>query len=137
VTQEPEPDVVLRFGHDPNAAREARRALEALFEEDDDPIAEAVTLSASELVTNVVLHTEGGGELRAWDPKPDVPLRLEVEDPDPSLPAPRDVPADDERGGRGLRIVTVLADAWGTMRTAAGKVVWAEFDRVKRRQQQR
>lgn len=37
-------------------------------------------------MTNVVVHTDDGGELRAWDPRPDVPLRVEVEDADPGLP---------------------------------------------------
>ena len=89
-------------------------------------------MSASELVTNVVLHTEGGGEMRTWDPKPDVPLRLEIEDTSPG--APTVMPDQAERiTGRGLRILNALADSWGTFATKAGKVVWAEFDRTKPR----
>ena len=125
------PDVVFRFPRDNTAPAQARRALSELFEP-GDPIAEAVTMSASELVTNVVLHTEGGGEMRTWDPKPDVPLRLEIEDTSPG--APTVMPDQAERvTGRGLRILNSLADSWGTFGTKVGKVVWAEFDRTKPR----
>jgi anti-sigma regulatory factor (Ser/Thr protein kinase) len=131
-----EPDVEYTFGHESSAARGARRAIEPLVSDPDDPISEDVRLVTSELVTNVVLHTADGGALRAWDPKPAVPLRIEVEDQDI---AARDVvvrdaaarAADDgpRVGGRGLRIVDDLADDWGIIATETGKVVWAEFNR--------
>jgi anti-sigma regulatory factor (Ser/Thr protein kinase) len=125
------PDVEYTFGHESSAARGARRAIEPLVSDPDDPISEDVRLVTSELVTNVVLHTEDGGALRAWDPKPAVPLRIEVEDQDV---AARDVvvarPEGVRRvGGRGLRIVDDLADDWGIIATETGKVVWAEFNR--------
>ena len=101
-----------------------------MLSESDDPIAADVRLATSELVTNVVRHTRDGGELRAWDPRPDVPLRIEVEDPDPGLPAiPVERPAI---GGHGLSIVNAVADEWGVEQRPPGKVVWAEFDRNKR-----
>ena len=125
------PDLVFKFSGDPAAPGQARRALAPLFEP-GDPIAEAVTVSASELVSNVVLHTNGGGELRTWDPRPDVPLRLEIEDSNPTTPTV--VSDHDQRiTGRGLRILSALADSWGTFATNVGKVVWAEFDRNKPR----
>jgi len=111
----------------------ARAALRPLVGEPDDLIAEDVLLSASELVTNVILHTGGGGELRAWDPEPHVPLRIEVEDHDPrmphALPAARPGPGG---GGRGLMLVACVSDAWGVLTTDLGKLVWAEFDRDRR-----
>jgi anti-sigma regulatory factor (Ser/Thr protein kinase) len=125
------PDVVFRFPRESTAPGQARRVLAQLFEP-GDPIAEAVTMSASELVTNVVLHTDGGGEMRTWDPKPDVPLRLEIEDTGAGTPSV--MPNQPERiTGRGLGILNALADSWGTFRTSVGKVVWAEFDRNKPR----
>jgi anti-sigma regulatory factor (Ser/Thr protein kinase) len=104
--------------------------MDQLLNVPDDPIADDVRLAASELVTNVVTHTDDGGELRAWDPRPDVPLRLEVEDPDPALP---EIPAQTPSiGGRGLSIVDQIADDWGVDQQPPGKVVWAEFDRNRR-----
>ena len=123
------PDVDLAFGHDLDAPRRARRAIRRLVADPDDPIAEAVVLSASELVTNTLRHTDDGGTMRAWDPRPDVPLRLEVEDDDPTIPQLPTNPAPTRPGGRGLIIVQEVADEWGVEATDSGKVVWAEFDR--------
>jgi anti-sigma regulatory factor (Ser/Thr protein kinase) len=129
-TGDHEPDLRYEFGHDPRAPSEARREVDRLLPEPDDPIADDVRLTTSELVTNVVKHTDDGGEVRAWDPRPDVPLRLEVEDSDPSLPeVPVEAPAV---GGRGLAIVDQVADDWGVEPQSPGKVVWAEFDRNRR-----
>ncbi len=61
-----EPDVTYPFGHDHTAAKGARKAVMRIFPE-DGPIADDVALAASELVTNVVLHTQDGGRLDAWD----------------------------------------------------------------------
>jgi anti-sigma regulatory factor (Ser/Thr protein kinase) len=127
---EHEPDLRYEFGHDRRAAAEARRRIEAMLTDPADPIADDVRLTTSELVTNVVMHTADGGELRAWDPQPDVPLRLEVEDRDPAVPAsPAEPPPV---GGRGLAIVDAVADDWGIDEQPSGKVVWAEFDRSRR-----
>jgi anti-sigma regulatory factor (Ser/Thr protein kinase) len=123
------PDVKLAFGHEPDAPRRARREIRRLVADPDDPIAEAVVLTASELVTNTLRHTEDGGEMRAWDPQPDVPLRLEVEDHDSTIPTAQTNPDPDRPGGRGLKIVEDVADEWGVHPTDTGKVVWAEFDR--------
>ena len=116
----------LEFDNDEAAPRLARQALSSLFTGPDDPIADAVTLTASELVTNVVRHTDSSGVMQAWDPKPDIPLRLEVEDHERALP---EIAVDPAVGGRGLSIVENAADAWGVYPTTDGKVVWAEFNR--------
>jgi len=129
--REHEPDVRFRFGHDARAVRQARESLNPLFSEPDDVIADDVRLATSEMVTNVIVHTDGGGEMRAWDPRPDVPLRVEVEDGDQSVPViPDEAPAV---GGRGISIVAAVSDKWGYETSPDGKVVWAEFDRNKRR----
>ena len=59
---------------------------------------------------------------------------MEVEDHDPTIPAVSNgtLPTPDAGSGRGLQIVRQIADAWGVFRTEVGKVVWAEFDRIKR-----
>ena len=54
------------------------------------------------------------------------PLRLEVHDTSPILPAGGVVPT---AGGRGLRIVDEVSSDWGAEHTPNGKMVWAEFDR--------
>jgi anti-sigma regulatory factor (Ser/Thr protein kinase) len=120
------PDVHFEFDNEPGAPRKARQALSPMFADPNDSIADSVTLTASELVTNVVLHTDSGGIMQAWDPKPDIPLRLEVEDHDPTIPTTRD---NLITGGHGLMIVDNVADAWGVEPTTDGKVVWAEFNR--------
>lgn len=122
------PDVHLPFDHQPDAPRQARQAVRPLVSDPGDPIAEAVTLSASELVTNVIRHTHEGGIMRAWDPKPGVPLRLEVEDHDPTPPRPPTI-TPDQPSGRGIRLVSAVANKWGVDPVPDGKVVWAEFDR--------
>ena len=124
--QPDEPDVRLEFDNDEAAPRLARQALSSIFTEPDDPIADAVTLTASELVTNVVRHTNSSGVMQAWDPKPDIPLRLEVEDHEPAVPV---IEGEPDVGGFGLSIVEKVADAWGVDPTTEGKVVWAEFNR--------
>jgi anti-sigma regulatory factor (Ser/Thr protein kinase) len=116
-----EPDVEFEFGHDETAPSGARHALERLFPV-RDRFAEDVQLATSELVTNVIRHTDDGGRMRAWD---NVPLRVEVYDLNPILPAPPDYA--DERGGHGLRVVERVSDRWGAHPDADGKIVWAEF----------
>jgi hypothetical protein len=125
------PDVELPFDHDPDAPRRARREIRRLVPDPDDPIVDAVVLSASELVTNTLVHTDDGGTMRAWDPQPDVPLRLEVEDHDPTIATAQANPEPHQPGGHGLNIVGVVSDEWGVQPTDSGKVVWAEFDRNK------
>lgn len=118
-----QPDITFAFGHDASAPRDARRALQPLFASGDE-FADVVQLVASELVTNVVLHTEGGGRFAAWAADP---VRLEVHDDDPRLPGARPEPS--VNGGRGLAIVSGIADRWGAETCPDGKTLWAELRR--------
>ncbi len=87
-----------------------------------------LALLTSELTTNALLH----GSLRDRHLRVEVrltgsALRVEVTDPKGERwPAPRS-PAPDERYGRGLQIVSALADHWGTRHRVVGKTVWAEL----------
>ena len=142
-----QPDVAFTFAAVPTAPGAARRALRGWFDEHaaadrrqtgvasvEDPIERPLLLAASEMVANVVRHTAHGGVLRVWDPRPEVPLRMEVEDDDPRLPVPPGAGAGaNTDGGRGLMILAAIADDWGAFTTAGGKVVWAEFDRNRPR----
>ncbi len=142
-----QPDVAFTFAAVPTAPSAARRALHQWFDEQaatdrrdaggaaaEDLIAQSLLIAASEMVSNVVRHTAHGGQLRMWDPRPEVPVRMEVEDDDPRPPTlARAGPEANADGGRGLMILAAIADDWGTFPTAAGKVVWAEFDRTRPR----
>ncbi|WP_425264284.1 ATP-binding protein [Streptomyces bungoensis] len=88
-----------------------------------DDLADAVELLVSEVVTNALRHTRGPLRLN---------LRLcgscllcEVEDTESAGPVRNVVDADAE-GGRGTELLDLLADAWGSSRTATGKTVWFE-----------
>ncbi|MET7519648.1 ATP-binding protein [Streptomyces sp. NPDC005480] len=89
-----------------------------------DELVDTAELLVSELVTNALRHTQG-------------PLRLnlrvrhsrllcEVEDTEPAGPV-RNVVDPDAEGGRGTELLDLLADAWGSIRTATGKTTWFEL----------
>ena len=90
-------------------------------------IADDAELIVSEMMTNaisaapaadVALYLAADADrltLLVWDASPDVPAHR-----------PHD---DDAVSGRGLEIISALADRWGSWGpVAAGKVVWAWFD---------
>jgi anti-sigma regulatory factor (Ser/Thr protein kinase) len=125
---DPRPPADLWFPFDAHgsAPTAARAAIRSFIADPHDPVLDDVLLAASELISNVILHTSRGGELGIWDPKPAVPLRIEVHDRDPTLPHIVERPAV---GGHGLGIVASVAADWGVTPTPRGKFVWAEFHR--------
>jgi serine phosphatase RsbU (regulator of sigma subunit) len=80
-------------------------------------------LLASELVTNAVRYAQGSIALRLVR---EGGLVVEVLDDSAALPRLRHAGDEDERG-RGLQVVSQLAEHWGTRRTPSGKVVWCEL----------
>lgn len=118
--------VRFAFDNELSAPRRARNEVASLFAA-SDPIADAVLLVVSELVSNVVNHTEGGGVLKVWRPGAEDGWRVEVED---SSTVPLVVRGEVDIGGNGLLLVDRLAGAWGFSSTAHGKVVWAELGRL-------
>jgi anti-sigma regulatory factor (Ser/Thr protein kinase) len=113
----------LAFGHEAVTPGRARQLVAELL--GADALAEDLRLVVSELVTNAIVHTDDGGELRLLDGRPASPVRVEVEDHDPNVPDVHVVQRD--CGGQGLQIVGRLAQRWGVEPTGHGKFVWAEL----------
>jgi anti-sigma regulatory factor (Ser/Thr protein kinase) len=118
-------DATLPVDPDPRSVAVARRLVRQRWAD----LAEATDLAAvqllvSELVTNVIRHTDAGeGELRLQ--KDDRRLRVEVEDRGPGVP---DTPVrPNRRAGRGfgLALVEHFADRWGVR---GRNCVWFEMD---------
>jgi anti-sigma regulatory factor (Ser/Thr protein kinase) len=116
--------LIIPFEHELSAAGQARAAVRDPLKlwglEDLIP---ATELLVSELVTNAYRYAEGAITLRLIL-EPDS-LVCEVHDTSPALPRVLQVDNDAENG-RGLHVVSQLAQRWGTRRTPAGKVVWCE-----------
>ena len=90
-----------------------------------DDTLDTLELLASELVTNAVRYgTEPGDSLRVV--VEGEPGRCRIEVHDTKRKRPRLQPASDERGrGRGMHLVELLANRWGTAERPMGKIVWA------------
>ena len=80
-------------------------------------------LLVSELVTNALAHAAGDVSLRLIL---DHVLVCEVFDDAAAMPRLR-IADDSDENGRGLRVVSQLAQRWGTRRTPDGKAVWFEL----------
>jgi anti-sigma regulatory factor (Ser/Thr protein kinase) len=119
-----------RFAVSPEAAGEARHALDDLAHAIPDGRLRDMRLLISELVTNAVRHADLGAD-DAIDIVIDIAdrmLRVEVHDPGggfvPSTPSP-----DPARpSGWGLYLVAELADRWGVDSDDRTRV-WFELDR--------
>ncbi|WP_329313072.1 ATP-binding SpoIIE family protein phosphatase [Streptomyces sp. NBC_01262] len=105
------------------AGRARRLVRQALRRWDLEPLTEATELLVSEIVTNAVRYAERPITLRLL--RTDV-LRCEVGDDAPTLPRMRHAQPQDE-GGRGLYLVSRMAQRWGATRLSTGKVVWFEM----------
>ena len=108
--------------HGPAQARSAVAACAARLGLDAD--ADDLLLVVSELVTNAVLH--GLPPVRVRLRSAADALSVEVFDQGHVLPDRGDGEPDQE-SGRGLLLVEVLANRWGSRASGAGKVVWAEL----------
>ncbi|NGO67740.1 ATP-binding protein [Streptomyces sp. SB3404] len=86
-------------------------------------------LVISEFFTNAVLHTDSG-QISCSLQLSGQRLRIEVTDEgtERCSPQPRDA-SDDEVNGRGLQLVSALAESWGVSARdpRRGRVVWAEL----------
>ena len=107
-----------------DARRFAVEAWNGLCDGSGDEVNGGMPLVVSELATNAVLHA-GSGFAVTLTHDDDV-MRVAVADDERERPAPVDA-ASSAVGGRGLRIVDLLADRWGVDDLADGKSVWVEF----------
>jgi len=114
----------------PEAAAEARHALDTLSGHLPDGRMRDVRLLVSELVTNAVRHAnlDAGDHIELVIDLADQSLRVEVHDPGggfvPSTPSPDPL----RPSGWGLYLVAELADRWG-VDSDDETLVWFELDR--------
>jgi serine phosphatase RsbU (regulator of sigma subunit)/anti-sigma regulatory factor (Ser/Thr protein kinase) len=113
---------------DPEALRSARRMVRAAVESwGARHRADDVELAADELITNALVHTDGGAIVTVRVPAGgERRLRVEVEDRSSALPRRREVSVSGI-SGRGLMLVERLSDTWGVESRGTGKCVWCEF----------
>jgi PAS domain S-box-containing protein len=107
-----------------------RDALAALAAEGATDLVDSALLLTTELVANAVTHGAGDVVLRVEVGERRV--RVEVSDADPAMPVHREQALDveqPEENGRGIFLVSALADRWGAEPLGGGKRVWFELDR--------
>ncbi|MFF1912055.1 ATP-binding protein [Streptomyces sp. NPDC058239] len=91
------------------------------------PLVEDIKLCVSELATNALLHgAPPGREFCVGLHRGEELVRLEVRDSGPGQPAVQR-PDDDACSGRGLHLVSELADDFGVDDHVVGKTVWLVF----------
>jgi serine phosphatase RsbU (regulator of sigma subunit)/anti-sigma regulatory factor (Ser/Thr protein kinase) len=114
---------------DPERISDARHQLRALLHDwpDEDQIDSAV-LMVSEMITNVLVHTDGDALVSAETAGESGgrTLRVEVADTSDELPHRRK-PGEMASSGRGLVLMEVLADEWGVDPRGDGKMIWFEL----------
>ncbi|MBT2392491.1 SpoIIE family protein phosphatase [Streptomyces sp. ISL-1] len=108
------------------AARQQMREL--LHDWTDREQIDAAVLMVSEMLTNVLVHTDRNALLVAEVTCGDADrrLRVEVADADDELPHRR-WPGELASSGRGLLLMEMLADAWGVDPRGEGKSIWFEL----------
>ncbi|GAA2278509.1 magnesium or manganese-dependent protein phosphatase [Streptomyces ruber] len=125
---------------EPERIAGARRHLRELLHDwrDEDQVDSAVLL-VSEMLTNVLVHTDADallvaevtgatGAAPADGTGPAARrMRVEVTDASDDLPHRRQ-PGELASSGRGLVLMELLADAWGVDPRGEGKSIWFEFE---------
>ncbi|MET9351286.1 ATP-binding SpoIIE family protein phosphatase [Streptomyces termitum] len=114
---------------EPERIAEAREQVRQLLHDwaDGDQL-DAAVLMVSEMVTNVLVHTDGDALLTAQVAAGEEGrrLRVEVSDASDELPHKRH-PGEMASSGRGLVLMEMLADAWGVEPRGEGKTIWFEL----------
>jgi len=126
IAEEPEPRRIrVRLRPVPDACRQVRQLVnQACAAWHRSEAASTASLVATELVANVVRHAHTTMEFTLG--LRDGRMCLTVRDGSRRLPRPAD-PGVKDAGGRGLRLVRELTDAWGVLPVNDGKVVWTQL----------
>ncbi|MGW1516306.1 ATP-binding SpoIIE family protein phosphatase [Streptomyces sp. NPDC001272] len=106
-----------------------RQIRELLHDWADTEQVDSAVLMVSEMVTNVLVHTDGDALLvaeAAGEPGARR-LRVEVADSSDELPHKRH-PGEMASSGRGVLLMEMLADAWGVDPRGEGKSIWFELN---------
>ncbi|MEU0968078.1 SpoIIE family protein phosphatase [Streptomyces sp. NPDC005917] len=114
---------------EPERIAEARQQLRELLHDWGSPDqVDSAVLLVSEMLTNVLVHTDADALLLAEvSGRPaERRLRVEVTDAGDDLPHKRR-PGELASSGRGLVLIEVLADAWGVDPRGAAKSIWFEL----------
>ncbi|MFC0596784.1 ATP-binding SpoIIE family protein phosphatase [Streptomyces palmae] len=115
---------------EPERVADCRHQLRELLDDWADPEqVESAVLLLSELVTNVLVHTDGDALLLAevTGERDGRTLRLDVADGSDELPHRRR-PGELASSGRGLWLLDMLADTWGVDPRGPGKAIWFRLD---------
>ncbi|MCX5377330.1 SpoIIE family protein phosphatase [Streptomyces sp. NBC_00091] len=110
-----------------------RQVRELLHDWSDTEQVDSAELMVSEMVTNVLVHTDGDALLvaEAVGELGTRRLRVEVADASDELPHKRH-PGEMASSGRGVLLMEMLADTWGVDPRGAGKSIWFElYERSK------
>ncbi|MFJ6778629.1 SpoIIE family protein phosphatase [Streptomyces yangpuensis] len=120
---------------EPERIAGARRQVRDLLHDwTDEEQLDSVVLMVSEMVTNVLVHTDGDALLvaEAVGELGERRLRVEVADSSDELPHKRH-PGEMASSGRGVLLMEMLADAWGVDPRGEGKSIWFElYEQSKR-----
>ncbi|WP_330282896.1 ATP-binding SpoIIE family protein phosphatase [Streptomyces sp. NBC_00588] len=114
---------------EPERVAAARQQLRELLHDWPSPDqVDSAVLLVSEMLTNVLVHTDADALLLAevrGEPG-DRRMRIQVTDTSDALPHKRR-PGELASSGRGLVLIELLADAWGVDPQGEGKSIWFEI----------
>jgi anti-sigma regulatory factor (Ser/Thr protein kinase) len=114
---------------EPDRIGDARHQLQAmLFDWESEDQVDGAVLMLSEMLTNVLVHTEGDAVVVAEcsGSRGSRLLRVDVADTSDALPHRRS-PGELASSGRGLMLMEMLAGTWGVDPSGEGKTIWFEM----------